>query len=67
MAKGVKLIHAEPDADDRGSLMSRVKNADNDADDKKMFRKFVKAIKTRKRLPVPSLAAAISAGRAVAK
>ena len=42
MAKAAKLIHAEPDADDRGSLMSRFKNADNDTDDKKLMAKFLK-------------------------
>ena len=43
MAKGTKrIVHAEPDADDRGSLMSRLKNADDDADDKKLMARFVK-------------------------
>jgi hypothetical protein len=41
MAKGTKLIHKEPDADDRGSFMSRLKNADNDADDKKVMAKYL--------------------------
>ncbi len=47
MPKGAKLIHAEPDTDDRGSLMSRIKNADNDADDKKLFKKFVKGMRRK--------------------